>query len=943
MNDFDEKLNGATENSSSAVFSDWVNKLKFDRSFSAKLILSDKSVKEYYADIATEILKFERVKSRTNWSGVTFSVGRERFATVAFAGKTLCLFLAIDPTTLESGKYKARNVEDVKKHAKTPAMLRIKSDGGKRYAVKLINLAAENCNLAVSADPIAPVNPADFKTDTFNNLITRGLIRVLRRDRKSGFNQDETDVSDVAAVAAKNDEKSGYKSENAGSEEVIRNAYDDTVFTINNLLTRHGIYGDISSALSEGNCRASFTEKLMLRAVDEIWVRAIEDCVNSLDELIRNPNHYIAETEEVLPIELTKKITGRSVAHLCRHTDYLREDNDEIMPTKMLNIFRDDSFMTYENKFLNTLIKRLYLFVGRRYDVMKERGADEKTQTLEFENAFGIGEGKARVKISVEYSERNETEDAKKVLAGSGLWARVERLYSIVTSYINSSFVKEMGESYIRPPVLRTNAIIKNKYFRECLALWEFIETYDDSGYGISVEEREKEISPEFAARLFADAATLYYTFRHNTDEHYGEDDAREYAVIPDVILSDGDFGKKYAEEFEKESDVRENNDDISFALIVAMAADDKLEELGESGAQKPKVRRKSFAERLCIANDIVKENYVDVVNAMLKYKGVKLRYSRGFATIRRGRTALMRIAFAGRPLKVYFNLPKDKIPEKYRAKDATGIKRYVDTPYFIKIKSARGLRYVFGITELLENEYSLTLAKKPPEEIEPEDLTFENLGVIVMPEVENVQATNAGEVTQNAEVAFAAENDGNVAAENTEKSGYRSENAQNAYGENAENTVAVKVAGADERAEVAAAAGDTGYIPEPDEKPALPKVAEYGDRISFGSAISQTTVINAETAQTLAVGEGSVIHKDGATENTATDNKNAETARESEKPDTSAADVLEGFTRIDNDYEKPTEFGIDDASGFISDEREAAAAEMPVRKFTFGKRRKKK
>ena len=943
MNDFDEKLNGATENSSSAVFSDWVNKLKFDRSFSAKLILSDKSVKEYYADIATEILKFERVKSRTNWSGVTFSVGRERFATVAFAGKTLCLFLAIDPTTLESGKYKARNVEDVKKHAKTPAMLRIKSDGGKRYAVKLINLAAENCNLAVSADPIAPVNPADFKTDTFNNLITRGLIRVLRRDRKNGFNQDETDVSDVAAVAAKNDEKSGYKSENAGNEEVIRNAYDDTVFTINNLLTRHGIYGDISSALSEGNCRASFTEKLMLRAVDEIWVRAIEDCVNSLDELIRNPNHYIAETEEVLPIELTKKITGRSVAHLCRHTDYLREDNDEIMPTKMLNIFRDDSFMTYENKFLNTLIKRLYLFVGRRYDVMKERGADEKTQTLEFENAFGIGEGKARVKISVEYSERNETEDAKKVLAGSGLWARVERLYSIVTSYINSSFVKEMGESYIRPPVLRTNAIIKNKYFRECLALWEFIETYDDSGYGISVEEREKEISPEFAARLFADAATLYYTFRHNTDEHYGEVDTREYAVIPDVILSDGDFGKKYAEEFEKESDVQENNDDISFALIVAMAADDKLEELGESGAQKPKVRRKSFAERLCIANDIVKENYVDVVNAMLKYKGVKLRYSRGFATIRRGRTALMRIAFAGRPLKVYFNLPKDKIPEKYRAKDATGIKRYVDTPYFVKIKSARGLRYVFGITELLENEYSLTLAKKPPEEIEPEDLTFENLGVIVMPEVENVQATNAGEVTQNAEVAFTAENDGNVAAENTEKSGYRSENAQNAYGENAENTVAVKVAGADERAEGAAAAGDTGYIPEPDEKPALPKVAEYGDRVSFGSAISQTTVINAETAQALAVGEGSVIRKDGANENAANENENAETARESEKPDTSAADVLEGFTRIDNDYEKPTEFGIDDASGFISDEREAAAAEMPVRKFTFGKRRKKK
>ena len=395
MNDFNEKLNGATENHS-AAFSGWVNKLKFDKSFTAKLILADNAVKEYYSDIATEILKYNKIKSRTGWSGVTFTAGRDRFASVAFVGKTLCLYLAVDPDEIGGGKYKAKNVEEIKKRAKTPAMLKIKSDGGKRYALKVISAVAENFGLELKSEPIAPVNPFNFKSDTFNNLITRGLIRIVRGGNRTA----ESDLKN-------SDEIDGFNETSPRGDVIIneakRGVYNDTASTIEELLSRHGVYNDIAIALSEGNCKVEFSEKLMLRSVDEIWVRAIEDCVNSLDELIRNPNHFIAETEEVLPIELTKKVTGRSVAHLCRHTDYIKADErGGITPVKMLNVFREDSVLTYENKFLNTLIKKLYLFVGKRYDVLKERGADEKTTSLDYENSFHVGEGKAKIRISVE-------------------------------------------------------------------------------------------------------------------------------------------------------------------------------------------------------------------------------------------------------------------------------------------------------------------------------------------------------------------------------------------------------------------------------------------------------------------------------------------------------------------------------------------------------------
>lgn len=845
MNDFNEKLNGATENHS-AAFSGWVNKLKFDKSFTAKLILADNAVKEYYSDIATEILKYNKIKSRTGWSGVTFTAGRDRFASVAFVGKTLCLYLAADPDEIGGGKYKAKNVEEIKKRAKTPAMLKIKSDGGKRYALKVISAVAENFGLELKSEPIAPVNPFNFKSDTFNNLITRGLIRIVR----GGNRASESDLK-------QSDEIDGFNETSPRGDVIIneakRGVYNDTASTIEELLSRHGVYNDIAIALSEGNCKVEFSEKLMLRSVDEIWVRAIEDCVNSLDELIRNPNHFIAETEEVLPIELTKKVTGRSVAHLCRHTDYIKADErGGITPVKMLNVFREDSVLTYENKFLNTLIKKLYLFVGKRYDVLKERGADEKTTSLDYENSFHVGEGKAKIRISVEYSEREDCKNAKKVLAGSGLLSRVEKIHSIVSGYMNSSFVKEMGVNYIRPPVMRTNAIIKNKYFRECLALWEFIESYDDAGYGVTVEETNREISPDTAKRLYENAAVLYYLFRRGINEDYGETESYGYSVIPETYSPASVLPDKHVEKFEKEGETEYDSDDLDFAVLVALAAD-------ERALEKTHKPVKSFAERLCFSDETTKRAFAAVCNSVLKYKGVKLRCSSRYATLRRGRIPLIRITFGGKSLKAYFALEVSKIPEKYRAKDASYVKTYADTPSFIKLKSERSVKYALNMTEILAKEYSLIPSKKREIEIRAEDLSCENL---------KTDGIFQGK-------AFVFEKITNVLRENEELSG----------------------------------------------------------EISFGTQKNEFVEKTFKNAEKSAVKESGKIYKEVTLSETTESGEND-----------IKTDLLEGITRIDNNYTVPTEFGLDDSKSFISYENENPIPDGLNRRNTlFGKRRGKR
>ena len=471
----------------------------------------------------------------------------------------------------------------------------------------------------------------------------------------------------------------------------LLDAYADTVKTADELLARHDIYTEILTVLAEGSGKAHLSERLMLRSVDEIWVKAIEECINSLDELIRNPNHYIAETEEVLPIEKTKRISGRSVAHLCRHTDYITvNDKNEISPLKMLNVFREDSLLTYENKFLNTLINRLYMFVNKRYKVAKDYGVDEKNECFEYENTFVHGEGKGKIKISVEYSERNLSGGVKNKLLGTGLWARVEKLNSIVTGYINSPFAVAMERNFVHPPILRTNAIIKNKYFRECLALWEFIESYDDAGYGITVEESAREMSDEYVREIYAGAAMQYLLFRHNM-ELGAVEETQVSKVIPSYNLEKVKISS-YSEEFkaEEEEPITPENELLS-AIIVALKADEVVSENEEKEEENDGLV-KSFEAKIRLAKDEIKGYFVEIHNALIGLEGVEAKNSKRFANFYANGKPVARVSVGERSIILYAAVSPSLLGVESGAKDVSEKKGFASTPCAIVVQGQKSL-----------------------------------------------------------------------------------------------------------------------------------------------------------------------------------------------------------------------------------------------------------
>ena len=215
------------------------------------------------------------------------------------------------------------------------------------------------------------------------------------------------------------------------------------------------------------------------------------------------------ELDEVKPIELSRNITSRSIQHLAQHTDYISEvKGDEITPSKILNVFHEETMLTYENRFVNTLIRQLYLFVNKRYNEMVKNGAENST-SFDISAQFKDGTLVSSVRFGLTVSE-----SAEGAAEADPLLKRVMRLNSVVTMYYNSPFAKSMNGAYVRPPIMRTNALMKNRDLRQCLELWQFIEGYEKVGYSISVEQMAEKPDRALIERLYADLALQYTVFR---------------------------------------------------------------------------------------------------------------------------------------------------------------------------------------------------------------------------------------------------------------------------------------------------------------------------------------------------------------------------------------------------------------------------------------------
>ena len=209
----------------------------------------------------------------------------------------------------------------------------------------------------------------------------------------------------------------------------------------------------------------------------------------SLLKICRDPKKTLAYMQEVVAMEKAKKVDSESIRHLASHTQYIRDINEqnEVIPSKILSTYAEDNIGIYENRFIKSLINRVIVFLDTRLKLMDENLESISADEIRYKNNIKLSHRKVDLEMNIKISNEilDETQKARELfdktknaldkyraLKGTGLYQAVAKLKDVV------------------PPIMKTNIILHNPDFKIAYNLWLYIDRTTEVGYNVQSDEK---------------------------------------------------------------------------------------------------------------------------------------------------------------------------------------------------------------------------------------------------------------------------------------------------------------------------------------------------------------------------------------------------------------------------------------------------------------------
>lgn len=302
-------------------------------------------------------------------------------------------------------------------------------------------------------------------------------------------------------------------------KDVVRNVYEKMAQSNMDATKDDAFYKYFYNLLDTSTNFCTFRYVRLIKSVEEDWISAIEEALPALHHVVMNPRKFIEEDREVVNIAMARNITTESIRHLTQHSDLIDKYDEDgtVIPNRILNVFKEESLNIYENRFICTLIAELQHFVNKRYNVIFEHTKDELGSFFEMESRIDNYTETVDYKLQVKV--RDKQSDLQNEKENDDIFARLIRVHRQVNGLASTEFITEMrGYPSVRHPIVKTNAIKKNIYYKACHKLWNFIYSYDKVGYTVNLVKKEPIISQEFEKDIY-DSFIWNYAMIHNQVE----------------------------------------------------------------------------------------------------------------------------------------------------------------------------------------------------------------------------------------------------------------------------------------------------------------------------------------------------------------------------------------------------------------------------------------
>ena len=284
---------------------------------------------------------------------------------------------------------------------------------------------------------------------------------------------------------------------------MANNIYEEIIFQINNLLKQEKIYPKYMQAIESGKNDFKISQVYTRKNYDDSWIDFIEDCLVPLDNIVRNPRKFIVIEEDIVDVSLARSISVESVKHLAQHTNLIAsvDKKGNVIPSKILNTSKEESYEVYENRFIYTLLLKTRDFINRRFDLIKGALMKSGEIGVDVSSQYSLDGAKVDCKIDTSANFPFDAAFKKKGDQQSDV-ERITRINSIFSDFLASPFAREMRTcALVRPPITRTNVILKNPDFKKALLLWQFVESNEKLDYQIDTTTEVQELNPALTDR----------------------------------------------------------------------------------------------------------------------------------------------------------------------------------------------------------------------------------------------------------------------------------------------------------------------------------------------------------------------------------------------------------------------------------------------------------
>ncbi len=269
------------------------------------------------------------------------------------------------------------------------------------------------------------------------------------------------------------------------------------------------------------------------------WLDIFEKLLPYIEKILRNPKRFITTEEEIVKIESAKKVGVETVKHLAKHTNFIQdidEQTGDVIPSKLLNVLKEETFNTYENRFIFTLISFAEDFVRRKKENIKQNPKLKDNKIIEYSSATMVGQEKINVNIHLNTELDTNLEVNKK---------NIERIKNIENSIRDLKFtevyriLEKEGVAFVTPPIKKTNVILKNVNFQYAMTLWDYI--HDNFGKKDNPIKQNKDYMEKGAIKALIDETFLleYLTINriNRTEDEVKEAKEKSLSRMLDKII----------------------------------------------------------------------------------------------------------------------------------------------------------------------------------------------------------------------------------------------------------------------------------------------------------------------------------------------------------------------------------------------------------------------